>query len=49
MRKKFRVGVTRDLRIQDHTSQERDVGLDLLDKHSHVEWEFMSKSSNEIT
>ena len=45
----FRVGITRDMLDADGTLGGRDIGLDLLDGHPDLEWEFMPEDAAELS
>lgn len=45
----FRVGLTRDFLNSDGSLGFGEIGLDLLDRADGVEWEFLLKSSQELT
>lgn len=49
MADKFHVGITRDMLDADGTLGGRDIGLDLLDGHAHLDWEFMPEDAPELT
>jgi D-3-phosphoglycerate dehydrogenase len=44
----FRVGLTRDFLNQDGTPAFGDIGLDLLDAASGVEWEYLAENTREL-
>ena len=44
----FRIGVTRDFLKDDGTLGFGDIGLDLFDEASRVEWEFLAENTTEL-
>lgn len=49
MNKKFRLGITRDFLDSDKKVKVGDIGLELLDKSTRVDWEFLRGHSAELT